>query len=188
MQQSQAKLHAFTGGAHLESTRFYMGNLMSFLAKDSETGGRVALVEVRVKPGNEPPPHIHEWEHELYYVLEGELEFYCGVQVLTAKAGESVFLPCGIAHAFYVRSPLVRTLLLVVAAGEHAVGLDRYFTGMSEPATSLRLPTETVTYAMVDLDHAIKWGLENGVTLLSPEQTARALPGYPGFGITPPAR
>ena len=183
MKQSQAKLRAFTGGTHLDSTRFYMGSLMSFLARDSETDGRVGFVELQIKPGNEPPPHIHEWEHELYYVLEGELEFYCGDQKLTAKAGESVFLPCGIAHAFYVRSPLVRTLITVVAAGEHAVGLDRYFTGMSEPATSLRLPTGAVTYAMVDLDHAVKWGLENGVILLSPEQATQAMPGYPGFGI-----
>jgi hypothetical protein len=38
---------------------------MAFLATGSETGGRFALMEYHTKLGNEPPPHVHEREHEL---------------------------------------------------------------------------------------------------------------------------
>ena len=31
-------------------------------------------MEFQTQPGNEPPPHLHEWEHELFYMLEGSME------------------------------------------------------------------------------------------------------------------
>ena len=31
---------------------------------------------------------IHEWEDELYYLLEGRMEFYCDDEVLSVGAGE----------------------------------------------------------------------------------------------------
>ena len=57
---------AFARAANVDSTFAYMGSLMTFLATGSETGGRFALMEYHTKPGNEPPPHVHEREHELY--------------------------------------------------------------------------------------------------------------------------
>lgn len=59
---------AFARAVNVDSTINYMGSLMTFLAKGSETGGRFALMEYHAKPGNEPPPHVHEREHELYFV------------------------------------------------------------------------------------------------------------------------
>ena len=67
----------FARAVTLESTFAYMGSLMTFLAKGSETGGHFALMQYYTKPGNEPPPHIHEREHELYFVPEGTMRFYC---------------------------------------------------------------------------------------------------------------
>ncbi len=99
-----------------------------------------------------------------------------------ARAGEVVFLPQGKPHAFYIRSPHLRALILVQAVGEHAVGLDCYFTEMAEPAISMNLPTKAVTYIMDDPSHAIRLGAANGIRILSPEETAKELPHYPGFG------
>ena len=109
---------AFKRSSSLKTTLAYMGSNMSFLAKGEETGGRLALMEFHSRPGNEPPPHIHEWEHELYYLLEGRMEFYCDDEILSIGAGEVAFLPQGKAHAFYIRSPIVRALILVQATGE----------------------------------------------------------------------
>ncbi|WP_059002467.1 hypothetical protein [Leptolyngbya sp. NIES-2104] len=67
--------------------------------------------------------------------------------------------------------------------GEHAVGLDRYFVEMAEPATSMNLSTEAITYMMDDPNHAIRLGAANGVRFLSLEETAKELPHYPGFGV-----
>src|SRR5882757_6315902 len=100
----------------------------------SETDGRFALMEFRTKAGNEPPPHIHEWEHEVYFVLEGQMCFYCENKTLDIGVGDFVFLPQGKAHAFNCMSDVVRTLIFVQAAGTDAVGLDRYFLAIGEPA------------------------------------------------------
>lgn len=183
MEQVQPSLlTAYKRTTDLNSCMFYMGSLMSFLVRGEDTGGHFALMEIQAKPGNEPPPHLHEWEHETFYVLEGTMEVYCEDKIFVAHSGEVVFLPQGKPHAFYIRSPLMRMLILVQAVGEHPVGLDRYFTTMAEPATSMNLPTEAITYIVDDPSHAIRVGAENGIRFLSPEETAEQLPHYPGFG------
>ena len=174
---------AYQRGATLDSSMFYMGSLQSFLAKGDDTGGRFALMEYQGKPGNEPPPHVHEWEHETYYVLEGAMEAYVEDKILLARAGEVIFLPQGKPHALYFRSPHLRVLIMAQASGEHAVGLDRYFIAMAEPATSMSLPIGAVTYTMDDPSHSIRLGAENGIHILSPAETAKELPHYPGFGV-----
>src|ERR1700674_3394882 len=68
-------------GASTETTRFYMGSLMSFLAKSDQTRNGLCLLEYRSQPGHEPPPHIHLDQDEAFYLLEGELEVYCMGQV-----------------------------------------------------------------------------------------------------------
>ena len=149
---------AFARTVDLDSTFVYTGRVMTFLAKGSETGGRFALMEYHTKPGNEPPPHIHDREHELYFVLEGTMRFYCEDKTLDIGAGDVVFLPQGKAHAFNCTSDFVRTLIFVQATGEDAIALDRYFLAMGEPAGSMDLPESAVTYAIADPEHAIRVG------------------------------
>src|SRR6476660_2349062 len=170
---------AFARAANIGSTFAYMGSLMTFLAKGSETSGRFALMEYHTKPGNEPPPHVHEREHELYFVLEGTMRFYCEDKVLDIGVGEVVFLPQGKAHAFTCTSNFVRTLIFVQATGKDAVGLDSYFLAMGEPAASMVLPESAVTYAIDDPEHAIRVGASTGIRILSPSETQRALPQLP---------
>jgi mannose-6-phosphate isomerase-like protein (cupin superfamily) len=174
---------AFARAANVDSTLAYMGSLMTFLAKGSETSGRFALMQYHTKPGNEPPPHVHEREHELYFVLEGAMRFYCEDKILDIGAGDVVFLPQGKAHAFNCTSSVVRTLIFVQAAGKDAVGLDSYFLAMGEPAASMVLPESAVTYAVADPEHAIRVSASTGIRILSPSETRRALPQYPGFGV-----
>src|SRR5262249_19555554 len=99
--------------------------------------------------------------------------------------GEIAFLPQGKAHAFYVRSPTVRTLIFVQATDERAVGLDRYFIDMGEPAASMDLPSHQATHAMSDPAQATRVAAASGIRILSPEETQEMLPHYPGFGIDP---
>jgi mannose-6-phosphate isomerase-like protein (cupin superfamily) len=174
---------AFSRTATIDSTFSYMGSLMTFLAKNSETSGRFALMEFYTKPGNEPPPHVHEREHELYFVLEGSMRFYCEDKILEIKAGEVVFLPQGKAHAFNCTSPVVRTLILVQATGADPVGLDNYFLVMGEPARDMSLPRDAITYAADDPERAIRIAALHGIRILSPQETELELPQYPGFGV-----
>jgi mannose-6-phosphate isomerase-like protein (cupin superfamily) len=174
---------SFARAVTTDSTISYMGSLMTFLAKSSETGGRFALMEYYTKPGNEPPPHVHEREHELYFVLEGSMRFYCEDKILEIKAGEVVFLPQGKAHAFHCTSPVVRTLILVQATGAEPVVVDNYFLAMGEPARDMSLPRDAITYALDDPERAIRIAALYGIRILSPQEAERELPQYPGFGV-----
>src|SRR5215831_11674806 len=90
------------------------GMLLTFLAESEGTGGRFSLIEGCLKPGNEPPPHVHEREDELFYVLEGKMDVYVGNEVFNVGAGECLFLPKLKPHTFVVRSPRLRNLVLFV--------------------------------------------------------------------------
>ncbi len=173
----------FTRHTSIENTLTYMGSLTSLLVKAEDTGGRFAFVEALLRKGNEPPPHRHLWEHELYCVLDGLVQFYCEDNVVVARPGDVVFLPQGKAHAFYIRSPLFRAFISVQATGEHAVGFDRYLTDMGEPAESMDLPADAITHATGDPSHAMRIAARNGIVILTPEEATVELPNYPGFGV-----
>ncbi|CAN5303572.1 hypothetical protein BH10PSE17_BH10PSE17_15880 [soil metagenome] len=181
--RTTAAQNAFWNNSSVESSMHYMGSVVSFLAKGTDTGGRIAAMEYQSQPGNEPPPHSHAWEHELLYVLDGEIEVYVEDKILVARVGETVFLPQGKPHAFYIRSPLLRMLVSVVAAGEHPVGLDEYFRQMASPATGMAMPANDETYQLADPEVAVRAARMNGLRILSPAEAAIELPLYPGFGF-----
>jgi mannose-6-phosphate isomerase-like protein (cupin superfamily) len=47
-----------------------------------------------------PPPHIHHAHEEVFYVLEGELEFLVGTETVRAVQGTFVMVPIGAVHTF----------------------------------------------------------------------------------------
>ena len=55
-----------------------MNSLLTFYAESKDTGGSFEVGEWLGKPDNEPPPHVHEREHEFYYLLEGEIDAHIG--------------------------------------------------------------------------------------------------------------
>ncbi len=111
----------------------------------AETNGAVALLEFAVTSGYPvPPPHVHEREDELTYVLEGTLEVQLGDETRVLGAGESVLKPRGIPHTFRVRGDSgARFLELLTPAGFEcyfqaaAAALHRGAAPTQELATSL---------------------------------------------------
>jgi len=65
-----------------------------------QTGGAWCLAEQTVPPGMGVPPHVHTREDEVFFVLEGEVEFLAGGETVVAKAGDIVSAPRGIPHAY----------------------------------------------------------------------------------------
>jgi quercetin dioxygenase-like cupin family protein len=179
---STQSANAFVRGANLDTSMMYMGSIMSFLVRAQDTDGRFAMVEHRARPGSEPPPHVHLWEHEIFYVLQGKIEFHCEDQVKSVGPGETIFLPKGKAHAFYIRSEYLRTLIISLATTEEPAALDNYFASMAKRATSMDIPTDAVTYLIDDPSHAIEAGEKYGIKMLSAEEARRTLPHFGGLG------
>ena len=177
----------------VENSLAYMGSIVTFLVNADETGGGMAMMYAHARLGNEPPPHVHAYEHETYSILEGSSEFVIeGEEAsILVGPGESIFLPAGKAHAQYIHTPEVRTLIIVSAAtASHAVGMDSYFRQMAVgPATGMTPPpnANALSYSAADLQRFAEIAAANGLSLLAPEETAKRLPNYPGFGANPQA-
>lgn len=65
-----------------------------------QTNGKYSVIVTETPPQGGPPPHVHEHEDELFYVLKGNFVFYCGEKEMKAQEGSLVSLPRGIPHHF----------------------------------------------------------------------------------------
>ena len=166
-----ATLPPFTQGRRLDNSRWYMGNVMTFLVNSGQTNGAFSLTDYLSKPGNEPPAHIHDREDELFYVLEGRIDAYIGKEVFPAGPNEGVYLPKLVPHTFTILTPNLRMLILLSPGG-----FEGYFRDMSEPAGTLNLPEHAVTYGAVDMDHATRSGREHGISFLTPDEIRQQMP------------
>ena len=83
---------------------WFLGSHTSVKASAETTAGRVAVIEHLSPRGSGSPLHVHSREDEWFYVIEGELTFWVGGQVIDAPAGSFVYGPRGIPHTFLVSS------------------------------------------------------------------------------------
>ncbi len=179
----QSAPSVFAREVNVASTIKYMGQVITLLAKGTETNGRLAFMEVKVRPGLEPPVHIHEREHELFFVLEGSVRFYTPEKTFDVHAGGVGFLPQGKAHTFACLTDEIRALILVSATGEETVGMDGYLLAMGEAAKDLTVPDPATVAPIDDPTEAIQVGASWGIRFLSPEETKKVLPEYLGLGV-----
>jgi uncharacterized cupin superfamily protein len=69
-------MQAYKRSPALENSTWYKGILISQLAGSSDTDGAFDLVESKMMKGTEPPPHVHDREDELFYILAGEIKVF----------------------------------------------------------------------------------------------------------------
>ena len=102
-----------------------------------QTGGAYSLFERSVPAGGGDPPHIQHREDECLYVVEGELDFLVGEEVVAAQAGSLVFVPRGTVHAFTNtgKTP-ARILDVTTPGGTHELLLEE--VGQGADAGDLR--------------------------------------------------
>ncbi len=109
------------------------------LLRSEDSGGRVSLVDNRVPAGTAGPPlHRHDFD-EAFVVLEGEVTFQLGDDLVTRRAGEIAFAPRGVPHTFANQSGADARHVIVITPA----GFERYFdriaaraAGVDPPATA----------------------------------------------------
>src|SRR5215469_9771016 len=133
------------GRQSLDRSVWYNGWLITFLATGEETQEKFALIEAVSRKGNDPPPHLHRREDEVFYVLEGEVIFSVGDRTIKGTPGTMIYLPRNGRHAFTIESEQARMLILVTPAG-----LEGWFKEFSVPAPAMTLPAaDEPTYGHV---------------------------------------
>lgn len=126
---------------------------------DSES--RLSVVDHRVPPGFAPPPHVHHEQDEVFLVLDGQFEGFCGDQRWQAGPGSLVFLPSAVPHGFAVSAAGPGRIIVVVSPG----GFDRFVAAAGEPAPALRLPEP----AAPDPEVLARLAAAHGMQLLPPQ-------------------
>ena len=77
------------------SAFWFLNNLITVKATTESTGGSYSLCHQVSPPGSATPYHLHHFEDEAFYVLEGESTFICDGKKTIAGPGEYLFLPRG---------------------------------------------------------------------------------------------
>lgn len=77
-----------------------IGNEVTQKLTMDETGGAYYVFEAVTPPGGGVPPHVHQHEDEVIYVLGGEYEFMLGSKKFKATAGAVINFPRRVPHAF----------------------------------------------------------------------------------------
>jgi mannose-6-phosphate isomerase-like protein (cupin superfamily) len=115
------------------------GDVYRFLATGTETGGAYFSMEAIVPPGAGPPPHIHRYEDETFYVLEGECDFLLGDRWVTAGVGDFINVPRGNSHCFSNRGAVDTRLILTFSPA----GIEQFFEETLERAADPNQPPPT---------------------------------------------
>lgn len=82
-------------------------------------GGDYYVFELASPAGAGVPPHIHEDEDEVIYVIEGTYQVFLGGQEITAGAGDLLHFPRGVPHGIANSGEVTGRTLWLVVPGEH---------------------------------------------------------------------
>lgn len=117
-------------------------NIQDVKVSGKDTDGDFALFEqTGLSPGRGVPLHIHPAQDEIFRILDGEYHFQVGDEKHQLKAGDTIFLPRNVAHAWIQVSQTGKTLVMVQPAGK----LEAFFVTMSGLKTA-PTPDELAQY------------------------------------------
>lgn len=114
---------------HPDRTYWLGPELVSIDLTADETNGELGMFTSVVPPMGGPPPHVHRFESETFYVLDGTFEFFVDGEFHVRRAGGTAYVPAGTPHTFRNIGAAEGRLLMVVAPG----GFEGYFAACGVP-------------------------------------------------------
>jgi quercetin dioxygenase-like cupin family protein len=103
-------------------------NVLDVKISGSDTDGDLAIFEqTSLSQGKGTPLHIHHLQDEVFYVLEGSYYFQVGEEKIHMNAGDSIFLPRKVPHAWTQVSEKGKMTVIMQPAGK----LENFFVTMS---------------------------------------------------------
>jgi quercetin dioxygenase-like cupin family protein len=135
-----------------------MGSLFERLAAAGQTGGALDVAVVTQPPGLATPTHVHTREAEAWFVLDGTLTYRAGDRLADLAAGDFIYLPRNVPHAFRITGERPARCLTLALPGPL---LDLY-DQVGTPASERRLPDGGISPADISrwLELAPAYGLQ----------------------------
>jgi len=94
-------------------------NILDVKVSGKDTNGDMAIFEqTSLSPKRGTPLHIHFKQDEVFHVKEGEYLFLVGEDKYALKAGDSIFLPRNVAHAWTQMSERGQMTVIFQPAGK----------------------------------------------------------------------
>lgn len=104
-----------------------LGMKFTVLKNSADTNGQSLDLHWELLPGcnmKDPLVHLHPHAIETYEIMEGEMEFFIKDKWVTAKRGDHLTVPMGVAHAF--RNP-TKQVVRLFNTHQPALGMEEYF-------------------------------------------------------------
>ena len=99
-------------------------NILDIKISGSDTDGDLAIFEqTSLSRGKGTPLHIHHFQDEIFYVLEGSYYFQVGDEKSKLEKGDSIFLPRKVPHAWTQVSEKGKMTVTLQPAGK----LENFF-------------------------------------------------------------
>lgn len=94
-------------------------NLLDLKISSKDSNGDIAVFEqTGFTPKGGPPLHIHPYQDEFFYILEGEYLFQVGEEKFQMNAGDTIFLPRNVQHAFAQLTEKGKVIVSYLPAGK----------------------------------------------------------------------
>jgi quercetin dioxygenase-like cupin family protein len=120
-----------------------LGSLFERVLTANQTGGTLAASIVSQPPGLASPLHVHTREAEAWFVLDGTITYRAGVDLVDLAAGDFIYLPRDVPHAFRITGTTPARYLALSLPGRL---LDLY-DELGTPATTAQLPDSGIAEA-----------------------------------------
>lgn len=105
-------------GEHYKMKGITLNNLdIKISATDTENDLAV-FEQTGLTPNGGPPLHIHPNQDEWFYVIDGQYLFQVGTDKYQMKAGDTIFLPRNVQHAFIQLTEKGKMIVSYLPAGK----------------------------------------------------------------------
>jgi quercetin dioxygenase-like cupin family protein len=103
-------------------------NILDLKVSGKDTNGTLAIFEqTGLSPKRGTPLHVHHNQDEIFNVIAGEYHFIVGGDKFQLKAGDTIFLPRKVPHAWTQVSRRAKMNVIVQPAGK----LEEFFLAMA---------------------------------------------------------
>ena len=135
-------------GQHYKMKGITLNNL-DIKISGADTENDLAVFEqTGLTPHGGPPLHIHPYQDEWFYIIEGSYLFQVGDDKFKMKAGDTIFLPRNVPHAFIQLTDKGKVIVSYLPAGK----MESFFQTTDQWTT----PPTSEQVVQVFADHDMK--------------------------------